>query len=160
MDGPSQQHGTATRLPPLHDKSVIYYAMPGPGWSYQQLLATLSSRYMGNVRERSRVCVYCVYLSASVTERQRVGTCWNRKPRQAFTLEEFPACKMSIAVFLQLSRDGREGEEGGVVSVWRAFQGRFLAAVWMESIECKATVAPSSQGLLWLGARPPMQAFF
>lgn len=102
----------SSKLPPLHDKSVIQYAMPQTGCSNQQHLTTLPPCTWGMLQswgeskaDRNWVCCVCV----SVTETQRVGTGRNRKPRQAFTLEEFPACKMCITVFLQLRRGGERG---------------------------------------------------
>ena len=45
-----------------------------------------------------------------VCECKRVGTWWNRKPRQTFTLVEFPASKMCITVFQLENRKDEGGE--------------------------------------------------
>lgn len=72
-----------------------------------------------------------MYMGVCVWVSRRVGTRWNRKSRQAFTLEEFPVCKMCITAFLQLRRDrakGKKAEEGKfALCVWKAFQDRFRA---------------------------------
>lgn len=51
----------------------------------------------------------CLCLCVCVTE--SVGTGRNRKPREAFTLEEFPACKMCIAGFSTVKGKRERGEE-------------------------------------------------
>lgn len=76
--------------------------------------------HMGNVIERTQigtqcvcVCVHVKHVCLSVTETRRAGARWNRKPRQTFTLEEFPGCKMCIAT--------ANGQRGGGREVWETF---------------------------------------
>lgn len=117
----TQQHGPAQDFHPFMtnlSSSVQCLRLAGAISNHLTTLPPCTWGMLQNTEGKPKwigiecACMCSVFLCASVTEMQRVGTCSNRKPWLAFTWEEFPVCKMCIAAFSTVEERWR-GEEGG-----------------------------------------------